>query len=32
VFPRGKAVLAFVDVGGGFVDKASDVAVGFLRI
>jgi hypothetical protein len=30
--PRGHAALAFVDVEVGFVDRAADVAVGFLRI
>jgi hypothetical protein len=30
--PRGHAALAFLDVGVGFVDRAVDVAVGFLRI
>jgi hypothetical protein len=30
--PRGHLALAFVDVGVGFVDRATDVAVGFLRI
>jgi hypothetical protein len=30
--PRGHAALAFVDVGVAFVDRAADVAVGFLRI
>jgi hypothetical protein len=29
--PRGHAALAFVDVGAGFVDRAADVEVGFLR-
>jgi hypothetical protein len=29
--PRGHVALAFVDVGVGFVDRAADVAVGFLR-
>jgi hypothetical protein len=29
---RGHAALAFVDVGVGSVDRATDVAVGFLRI
>jgi hypothetical protein len=30
--PRGYAALALVGVGVGFVDRAADVAVGFLRI
>jgi hypothetical protein len=30
--PRGHAALTFVDVGVGFVDRATEVMVGFLRI
>jgi hypothetical protein len=29
---RGHVALALVDVGVGFVDRAADVAIGFLRI
>jgi hypothetical protein len=31
-WPRDHVALAFMDVGVGFVDRAADVAVGFLRI